>query len=251
MAEKGIIFSAPMVQALLGGRKTQTRRILKPQPGDTLAAGKRVDHVGDYCTGAPQHGQAYYWRANGSWNSSERFHLPYASGDRLYVRESWRVSPDAAEGWHPEELRGWIDYQACGSEEMVAPSMEAAERAAFVKGENRDWDFVPSRYRPCIHMPRWTSRLWLAVTGVRVQRLQDCSEADPQAEGCVWDSADGHDVWYVPGAATSRNGVTAAECYSILWDTLHTAEGERWQDNPWVVAVSFDVHRGNIDAVAT
>jgi len=258
MAEKGIIFSAPMVRALLDERKTQTRRLIQPTkkdwgPGQLLI-----------CEG-PQFGGRGY-----------RFIEPYAPGDRLYVRETWRVSPDACEGWHPQHLRGWIDYQSSGSAEMTAPSFDAVERAAFLTTETPDWDCLPSRYRPCIHMPRWVSRLWLGVTEVRVQRLQDISEDDAIAEGVCWQEPTPEDrawakayaeenggddevrgVWTVPGTDCGFGpkprqplwGTTAVNCYAYLWDSLHTEPGTRWADNPWVVAVSFDVHPGNIDAV--
>ncbi|MYL96407.1 hypothetical protein GR702_01280 [Novosphingobium sp. FGD1] len=206
MAEKGIIFSAPMVQALLGGRKTQTRRILKPQPGDTLAAGKRVDHVGDYCTGAPQHGQAYYWRANGSWNSSERFHLPYASGDRLYVRESALY---------------WI-RRSDNQRDKVA----AFKADGYELGDGERWT-------PSIHMPRHFSRIWLAVTEVRVQRLKECSEADAIAEGIEGFACTGGTAWrdYVGGMgsmfATLATRLRAATLPSGTASTPSRASGGR------------------------
>lgn len=236
MADKGIIFSAPMVRALLAGRKTQTRRLLKLPPAPAHLGQWEASTVGGpgildrHGNETPEYPCVWHTRTGAT------IVPPYSVGDRLYVRETWRVSPDAAEGWHPGELRGWIDYQAGGSEEHVAPTFEAVERAAFLRGEDRDWDFVPSRYRPCIHMPRWTSRMWLAVTDVRVQRLQQITLTDICAEGLAASIYDfkpvqtGFDVW------------------RQLWDSLHTAEGERWDDNPWIVAVSFDVHHGNIDA---
>jgi hypothetical protein len=234
MTDRPIIFSAPMVRALLDGRKTQTRR-LATSPLRKCAI-----------------------------------------GDRLYVRENWRVSPEACEGWHPEEMRGWIDYQAEGSLELVAPSFEAVEKAAFLKGEERDWDFLPSRYRPCIHMPRWASRLTLIVEGVKVEPLQSISEADAEAEGILWQEPTDEDrewakayseenggddvirgVWIAPGTDCGFGpkphqplwGPTAANCYAALWGSLHTDEGQRWQDNPDVVALTFRVVRGNIDQV--
>lgn len=99
---------------------------------------------------------------------------------------------------------------------------------------------------PSIHMPRWASRIWLQVTDVRVQRLQECSEADAWAEGIDDES----DLYINAERKVSAGAPMAVACltYADLWNSLHTAEGERWQDNPWVVAVSFEVHRGNINA---
>jgi len=116
---------------------------------------------------------------------------------------------------------------------------------------------------PSIHMPRWASRMWLAVTEVRVQRLQECSEADAIAEGIEpglhpdtgvesgWRDyslieAGPHKGKKHPHAIVPWREATKS--YETLWNSLHTAEGERWQDNPWVCAVSFTCHHGNIDA---
>jgi hypothetical protein len=104
------------------------------------------------------------------------------------------------------------------------------------------------KYRPSIHMPRWASRLTLLVEGVRIERLQAIGKADAEAEGVVWDSADGLDVWYVPGAKLPHTA-TAAECFAGLWGSLHHEKGERWSDNPEVVALTFSVVRCNIDQV--
>lgn len=249
MADKGIIFSAAMVRALLDGRKTQTRRLVNPQPAATIAKEKRVDHVGDYCTGAPKHGQAYYWRENGCWNSSERFNLPYAPGDRLYVREAWHVRgcfTDVVEvGYRASENRGHTEYV-----EQVP-----VEKAVPGKGK---WPEYPS-YGPSIHMPRWASRLTLTVTEVRVQRLQEISEEDARAEGLQfanWEVKSGGDMEYCEGWSSDRFhafkhgvGETAREGFELLWNSLHNKADERWRDNPWIVVPTFDVRRGNIDAV--
>ncbi len=235
---KPIIFSAPMVRALLAGLKTQTRRLLNPQPYD-------FPHPQDgtrcwNAAGAP--GGRICLTDRGLLNLHHKPH----PGDRLYVRENWRVSPEACEGWHPEEMRGWIDYQAGGSLEVVAPSFEAVEKAAFLKGEDRDWDFIPSRYRPCIHMPRWASRLTLTVTEVRVERLRSISERDARAEGLEQVCVGGLLPAY-RGTPDLEPRLYPDSAYGDLWDSLHTAPGTRWADDPWVVAVSFDVAHGNID----
>jgi hypothetical protein len=239
MADKGIIFSAPMVRALLAGRKTQTRRLL------SLRGHREFTEFGASDT------PGYDWhfrRADGCWcdHRSADLPLPYAQGDRLYVREAWRVSPDACEGGSPETLRDWIDFRAGGYEECVAPSFKAIERAAFLKNEPVDWDFLPSRYRPSIHMPRWASRLWLEVAEVRVQRLQDISETDAIAEGQDW-VAPG--MWSVD-RSVAIIGHDPRAVYAELWDSLHAKPGTTWADNPWIVAVSFAVHHGNIDGDA-
>jgi hypothetical protein len=240
VADKGIIFSAAMVRALLDGRKTQTRRLLKGAP------------KGDWH--CDQGAVGLRWVA-GPGAPSMPCRVPYAVADRLYVRESGIEYPGVAGGSDlfrhdvpAESERGhyWVrDRLGVGA----SYSVKGCSRAAALAGGRR-------KVRPSIHMPRWASRMWLAVTDVRVQRLQECSEADAIAEGIeriddprgtAWKSyetyADGkpHPHAVVP----NRSPLTS---YAELWNSLHTAECERWQDNPWVVAVSFEVHLGNIDA---
>ena len=212
MTARPIIFSAPMVQALIDGRKTQTRRLLK-------LAGRRPDFVGprgctddptcwgwedsnhgDHVTIEREPGQRMGWR---DWRGA------YHVGDRLYVREAVRF----ADEWNdcpPSQFdrSDAIRYEADGTQ------------------ETRAWGdpFQPGRLRPSIHMPRWASRLTLTVTDVRVQRLQDISEADCVAEGIErMKSGRG---FYDPTApkGTVRFGnwtSTAKQGYRTLWNSLH------------------------------
>lgn len=185
MRDGPIILSAPMVRALLDGRKTQTRRLAssplaKVRPGDWLW----VRECGNWS------------KARGLDGSTANF-LCYAA--------------DA----HP-----------------------------------LPFGFFGGKKRPSIHMPRWASRITLAVEGVRFQQLQDISEADAAAEGGVEDLADEFSVWHVPGAGLPRHLSTGRDCFALLWDRLHGSKpGEAWADNPAVVALTFRVHRANIDAL--
>ena len=190
-----IIFSAPMVQALLAGRKSQTRRILKPPYGTLEYSG-------------------------GMWTPICTKFFP---GDRLYVREAWRAAP-AYDDLAPSAMGGEepIRYEADGVWEAWGWTMPNGPGG---------------RLRPSIHMPRWASRLTLAVTDVRVQRLQDISEADARAEGVS-------DEWADTELYFQTNPYRYG--FSALWNSIHGPDA--WGANPWVVAVSFDVIRGNIDA---
>lgn len=194
MGDMGIIFSAAMVRALLDGRKTQTRRLLSDAPkGDW-----HCDRVGE---------RLMWVAAPGSPKLPVR--LAYTPGDRLYVREAWSHTGEGV--WSIADAR-----MAINGRPMYRADHSGSE---------------PLRWWPSIHMPRNFSRLWLAVTDVRVQRLQDVSEADAEAEGVQ-----------MVALRNYRDG------YAVLWNSLHTEPGTRWEDNPWIVAVSFDVRRGNIDA---
>ena len=246
MTDRPIIFSAPMVQALLAGRKNQTRRLLNPQPDlndaglwryppDSVCNGVDpklwVKRFGGFCqTDAEGLASFLLHPSNG------RRLLPYAPGDRLYVREAW----SGEHYWHataPKERQS-----GCWGGEVYVK--ESIWYWADGNPEFGDWE----RPRPSIHMPRWASRLTLIVTEVRVQRLQEISEADAVAEGCAWS-----DLWegYTPcpdaGDARYFNSRSAARSFEQLWSGIHGSDA--WGANPWVVAVSFTVQHGNIDAV--
>lgn len=210
MVDRPIIFSASMVRALLDGRKTQTRRVLKPQPSG-IAQAERI---------APKS-----WRI---FPESDRCSIdfkapPYAPGDRLWVRETWcRVSDNPMSEIATLASGDGIAYRATDDDEMS----------------------IPPRWRSPIFMPRWASRLTLTVTDVRLQRLQEISEADALAEGIQpfgpvfsVEKADGF----------TACGTTARAAFATLWNSLHGPDA--WNANPWVAAISFTVQRGNIDQI--
>lgn len=221
MVDRPIIFSAPMVRALLAGRKTQTRRLAWGKP--IVAFGRnwrRIEKRGYQLVPGPDETLAF---PPSPWQQVQ-------PGDRLWVRENWRVG-EACQAWSPEgPCSGWIDYQAGGAGEVTAPSLDAVMRAGRVK----DWDFISPAWRPCIHLPRWASRLTLTVTDVRMQRLQAISAVDADAEG--WDrKGDPHMPW----------GTIAIHWFMGVWGQLHGDTA--WEANPEVVALTFTVEQRNID----
>ena len=189
MADKPILFSAPMVRALLAGTKTQTRRVLKPQPDCH-------NHMGHSAFMA----------------SFKALHVRYAPGDRMWVKERLERANGEAVG-----------YPADGSWLPNTPWLW--QRAGL----------------PSIHMPRRLSRLTLLVTDVRVERLQDISQADAIAEGLDWVAP----TYGIGGIAASWNS-DPRQSYAALWDSINGPGA--WEENPWVVALTFDVRMGNIDA---
>lgn len=218
MTIKPILFSGPMVRALLNGTKTQTRRVI-------TKGIERQDNGWWKCFNAH----------SASFNCSEDQipeemvnYLPIHIGDLLYVREAWRtdcILDDTA----PRDLvpRDGIFYEA--SPETVGCS--------------------PGRLRPGMHMPRWASRLTLDVTDARVQRLDQLSEADAIAEGIqkrpcpfgyeatAWhDYGSGRNIFYGP-----------RDSFRSLWDSINESRGFGWNNNPWVAAYSFKVSRRNVD----
>lgn len=246
--DRPIIFSAPMVRALLAGRKTQTRRVLGdkvPPPPDPVdlawPARKPWPYLDAYCSGkrTPENprgmGENWAWWTRDD-RPCEQFRVGYVPGDRLWVREAVIIAPP---GWTntPANPMGprWqeVGYLA------DTPNGELSETA-------REYGLKAS---PSIHMPRWASRLTLNVTDVRVHRLQEISEDDALAEGvkkvrdhCYVVEGFGYDT---SGLCHSRPTIPFAQ----LWDKIHGETGPKsWESNPWVVAISFAVEKRNIDA---
>jgi hypothetical protein len=205
--ERPILFSAPMIRALLDGTKTQTRRVVKGQPTDWAPIGPEVfsqtviDRHGDEQPGPDSYGAG---NADGDcW-----IRCPYGQpGDRLWVRESHM------------DLGASVLYRADTNAEQ--------ERALVAPGQ---------RWRPSIHMPRWASRLTLEITGVRVERLQDISEADAVAEGVTpkWEPGCSGRLMEALGGFSFR---PAASAYADLWESINGPGS--WEANPWVWVVEF------------
>lgn len=205
--ELPILFSAPMVRAILEGRKTQTRRILKPrkdrETGCELAACELAGEI----------------------NAGDYRNSRFVPGDRLWVRETWGV------GSRPHPIDGWYD------------GIEYRADVAYLNGS----DLLPchkmpddidlSGYRegwhPSIHMPRWASRIDLEITAVRAERLQTISFADAVAEGWIRKQSVSKDPQVHADAAR--------DWFSDLWVSINGPES--WQANPIVQVVEFKVVR--------
>lgn len=223
MTDRPIIFSAPMVRALLEGRKTQTRRVLK-------LAGRAPDFIGP--RGCERDPTCWGWEMQDGYfvtvEGDQNDHAPgwrngwrdwvgaYSPGDRLWVREAF--SRDGQ-----------------GNGECLYRATVDGDTGYYLE------EIAEIRWRPSIHMPRWASRLTLIVTDVRVQRLNELTDADAIAEGLEWVAP----TWGVSGVADSWNG-DPRESYRWLWD--HINGPDAWAANPWVVALTFRVIRANIDS---
>lgn len=189
--ERPILFSGAMVRAILDGQKTQTRRVAKEFDG------LNVDKV-----------LARFPNQRG---------CPYGEpGDRLWVRETWYCDDYRVQRGpylQPEDL----DVEDAREHGTL---VYAADGLAPYEAEQPVW-------RPSIHMPRWASRITLEITGVRVERLNDCSEADAEAEGIAF-------LREVPDVDET---LTARQLYECLWDSINGAGA--WEANPWVWVVEF------------
>lgn len=196
MKETGLMFKAPLVRSILDGSKTQTRRVVKPQP----VAGQGMVNAA-YC------GDRNLWLRDGSCDETDptyEWRCPMGQpGDRIYVRETF------CHKWCDD--RGWLDecwFRA------TTPDVEHPDG-----GERSPW-------KPAIHMPKALARIWLEITSVRAERLQQISEADCRAEG----AHGGHGS--IPGYAYSA---TSQEHFQHLWEST----GAKWADNPWCWVIDF------------
>lgn len=219
MKERPIIFSGPMVRAILEGRKTQTRRVVTEEWNHGLVASKdypykkrkfkRRDGRDDFVTFSDPHSQMFgepIWFY--SWGNARWLRCPYgAPGDRLWVRETWA-------GQHNRPLHeGRLFYRADGE---VYGRQEAL---SYVEREKR--------WRSPLLLPRWASRLTLEVKSIRVERVQEISEAGAKAEG-------------VKAGKTTDGGRCYALGFSDLWDSINEKRGYPWSSNPWVWVVEFE-----------
>ncbi|MCY1169392.1 hypothetical protein D9M73_94200 [compost metagenome] len=224
MIERGIPFMAPMVRAVLANTKRQTRRVVNPQP---------PAHIKDFC--AYHHPKPGHWLYG--WDEADKSLMewcvrsPYGKpGDGLWVREAWRASKT----WDDTpprdifplaltkntgvtvlfEAGGWRNVDPTGREEPAYST-------------NRPMPAWAGRYRPAMFMPRWASRIDRVVTGVRIERLQDISEADAEAEGVDF-------LRHVPDVDET---LTAKQLYECLWESINGAGS--WDTNPWVWVIEF------------
>ncbi len=210
--ERPILFSAPMVRALLDGRKTQTRRIVRDQDRFDFI-GSLGDDRNDPCN--------YGMRRDGNGDDEflmlakspgQIYHLPCPHGkpgDRLWVRETWQTLTkynDVAPNDLNDEAKHWINYPASGTV----------------------WD---ARMRSSIHCPRWASRITLEITSVRVERLQAISEADADKEGF----ASFHTTSELDGPS-----ISARSHFAGYWDKLN-GKSHPWSSNCWVWVISFSL----------
>lgn len=240
--ERPILFTGEMVRAILDGRKTQTRRVLKSQPG-AIPEGyaPRVYYPARDRHMAMMHMDraCAQWERPGEYDGENvlgtacGFTCPYGQpGDRLWVRETW--SPRVVHTCYDMGCdcdNVWVDYAAGG------------EGKHFSGGDIPDGWYMPQaalkgRTVPSLHMPRWASRITLEIIGVRVERLNDCSAKDAIAEGISrykhgWERRhpDPDDATYSGATVDPRLA------YKGLWESINGTGS--WSLNPWVWVVDF------------
>lgn len=221
--EHPILFSGPMVRAILERTKTQTRRVITPQPERRI-----VKTAG-----------AITWRypdREGIDPDSPMFRCPYGQpGDRLWVRETWALT--CGGGWACDP--SYLTYRAGGDGRVIRP-----DRFSPIGNIEQRPQPPPGKWKPSIHMPRWASRITLEVRAVRVERLQDITEADCESEGCERSRLLPKDcnpfranaLGYLPPL---QDG-TRRGAFACLWNLLNEKRGHGWESNPWVWVIEFE-----------
>lgn len=221
MKERPILFSGPMVQSILDGKKTQTRRMIRKafNHDDGWARSVYPDGHGGFTSwwGVPlplQDCHKLYPNGGG-------FKPPWEIGDRLWVRETWSVDDRSAlERMNPDDV--W--YRASEDNPEMFP-----------------------RWRPSIHMPRWASRITLEVTGIRVERLQMISREDAIAEGTDWRTCPTYQSIesFTEQMIARKLGMACFPVMTIdyiggykrLWESINGSGS--WDANPWVWVIEF------------
>lgn len=227
MKERPILFSGPMVRAILDGRKTVTRR---PVRGFQIPTEDTAIPVGDrhrWCATAqrdPRYGFCVFGATEVECAKELEEFAPCPHGrrgERLWVREAWAADAQV-DAIAPRDLSHGepIFYPADGAVRQTGCSM-----------------ITQGRGRPSIHMPRWACRILLEITDVRVERLQEISEAEIEREGIDLDAlADGQDRYDMCHAGSGAEGrPTLRTAWRHLWEST----GGDWAANPWVWVVEF------------
>lgn len=216
--EKPILFNTAMVQAILKGKKTSTRRPVKRTPSNDDPCGygfwkeycerDQLWYVKDYTH------SAIWWTLKEYISRFSKYHI----GDTIWVRETWQESE-------------CFDYN------MKDQYCYKADNATneFAEQFNIKW-------KPSIHMPKVAARLFLKVTDVRLERLQDITESGAKEEGIRGFSKDGELYKYSPTDEFDWQDAprTAIEAFKILWNPIYSKQSNPWNENPWVWVIEFE-----------
>jgi hypothetical protein len=233
MKEHPILFFGEMVNAILDGRKTQTRRVIKPQP---ILMDSGTWYPSEIPGDKRNHTGKHYANENHMRKGMPIDFSPYGQpGDQLWVREAWKMS-SFMEG-EPVEFQYKSDgamaeeneHSDCFQyenwyENICVKSTDQLIKMGWI---NKDEDGIfhwergesPLPWRPSIHMPRWASRITLEIVNIRVERVNWINDIDGYAEGMI--------------------GGDCVTLFKELWDKLNAKRGYGWDVNPWVWVIEF------------
>ncbi|MFV2946452.1 hypothetical protein [Pseudomonas japonica] len=208
MADRPILFSGPMVRAILEGHKTVTRRPVRISHKTPGLAACLLPTIGD-----PRPNVAAEL-------------CPYGQpGDRLWVRETWLPDPDADDPAWDSSADTYFSWSGCGCRiDAVPEALRTPEQCIYREG----WSGGEMTWRPSIHMPRWASRILLEISSVQVERLQDITEPQALAEGVLSAERD---------IDPDGHGYSPCELFGGLWTMINGMDS--WNANPWVWVVEF------------
>ncbi|CNE71665.1 hypothetical protein [Yersinia kristensenii] len=248
MKECPILFNSEMVNAILSGRKTQTRRIMKRQPvpsetreGDFWFSCDKMQsmvHISDFLP------------SNSAIQDAHEFFSACcpigAVGDQLWVRETFQGP--------------LFDYEQMESYLEDSAKFESHEYCVYKADGNTTPEFVDAddnlhcKWRPSIHMPRWASRINLLITGVRVERLNDISDVDAAVEGIDrlennFGNGPSYCDYMLPDLRDTAEWYNRPrDSFRSLWNSIYgQKEGENWQANPWVWVINFEQVNGGAE----
>lgn len=230
--EKPILFSAPMIKAILAGKKTQTRRIMNPQPtGDaskkwpdpdrwalSFPKGRTMLSLEEASIACP-----YGGRGGALWVRETWYCDDYTAGDFTAARVGY-VGKGPSDAEIIEKWKSSLDFRAthdCRSYEAGCPCADEDGR---------------SGWRPSIFMPRWASRITLKIVEVRAERLMAITDQDAFAEGVTPATPDGY--VFGPDDGKTNPSTSPRDAFMRGWDLIN-AERAAWATNPWVWVVSF------------
>ena len=234
MKARPMLFNGEMVRALLCGRKTQTRRIIKPQIEPWGKNGYKWDgHKPN-----SKYGAWAYSDPNDIQFCMQGNSLHGQVGDLIWVKETWKPTIN-------DDVCG-VTYRADDKFIEIEDTEEASERWVSVRRpEEQHPSNVEPKWRPSLFMFRWASRLTLRITDVRVEQVQDITEKDAIAEGLRIFNKDDANLYYSSAAHEADWELSPVDAYKKLWNSIN----KNWGDNPWVWCISFDVINKNINSV--
>jgi hypothetical protein len=207
-----ILFSTEMVQAILDGTKTQTRRVIKKQPDL-----EKHTHIKRAITLDGKDTEVFLY-CSGNSIKAESVKCPYGQvGDVLWVRETWCLTTP----FGPEEY--YFGYKTSSQAEIKA-------------SEKYDY-YSPDEWKPSIHMPKEACRIFLQITNIRVERLKDISAEDAFREGInySYDEEEGYKYWHY---IKKKFGPSPIHSFQTLWESINGEES--WEANPWVWVIEFE-----------
>jgi len=224
MSEKPIIFNTEMVKAILDGRKTVTRRLIKPQPPEEWNSVKHIK------TNAGIIGWCFY-NSRDPDNHSYKKNIPYKKGDILWVKEGWRCTGGGSERNIIYKADGDTAISFCGVDDGRKSILHVAEpywaewdRLVYKTDKGCEW-------RSARFMPKWAARIRLEVLHVNIESLEEITGAECVREGCP--TLDTDDRY--------KAADMAHEWFERLWDSLYAKRGYPYESNPWVWPLEFKI----------